>query len=645
MNRSSTRSLPTFQAIQRASIGAPISKFRKIATLKQLSHGERRLMLDTMECLFAGLYTHLPLKRARYGFDPVQRLRNLRAQIEAMPADEVFNAELGEIFARLRDWHTGYKRPRLEGKVAVLPFLIESYGDPDGPRYIVTNVPRWLQKKNGFGPGVEVETWNAMPIDRVVQRHGERESGGRPDSLRAMALTTLTTRALQYLDLPDEERVEIGYRIVGPRGKPVGKRRYLNFEWRVVDGDIVERFTGVSASRRRGGGMRVKALNHAAAEVKKAKLLLYAAHALRHTPRPQTVQRQTTAGAQVDQLPTKLGGILKAATIAGPGGPYGYLRIYHFDVPSAEAFLREVKRLLKALPQRGLIVDVRDNPGGVVVAAEMALQFFTPHPIEPVRFSMLATDYCRQYCSWGDNADEFRDWRPSLLAAIRNGEPYSCAFPITQPSECNFVGQVYGGPVVLVADSTTYSSGDLFSAGFVDNRIGPLVCVGESTGAGGASVADYADLRDSLKGSPLELPRLPDGAGMTLALMRATRAGPNLGAQIEDVGVSSRRRHASTRDDLLHDNRDLLAKCIAMLRKQPVTFLECEYRKKSGILEVASEGLNQIDIRVDGRSLASMPVADGTHKIRLAGRPRRIEIMGLSRRRLKQRRVLEIPGP
>ena len=49
--------------------------------------------------------------------------------------------------------------------------------------------------------------------------------------------------------------------------------------------------------------------------------------------------------------------------------------------------------------------------------------------------------------------------------------------------------------MVLVGDSTTYSAGDLFSAGFVDNDIGPFVCVGEATGAGGANVWDYAELR------------------------------------------------------------------------------------------------------------------------------------------------------
>ena len=103
---------------------------------------------------------------------------------------------------------------------------------------------------------------------------------------------------------------------------------------------------------------------------------------------------------------------------------------------------------------------------------------------------------------------------------------------------CNAIGQQYGGPVVLVGDSTTYSAGDLFSAGFVDNGIGPFVCVGEATGAGGANVWDYADLRSALAGSPIQPPALPDGIGLSLSFRRATRSGPSEGLPIEDIGIA-----------------------------------------------------------------------------------------------------------
>ena len=73
-------------------------------------------------------------------------------------------------------------------------------------------------------------------------------------------------------------------------------------------------------------------------------------------------------------------------SIAAPGGPYGYLRIYGFDT-EPDPFVDELLRLIPLLPDRGLILDLRGNPGGYIWAAELALQLFTPKPIEPTRFS------------------------------------------------------------------------------------------------------------------------------------------------------------------------------------------------------------------------------------------------------------------
>ena len=161
-------------------------------------------------------------------------------------------------------------------------------------------------------------------------------------------------------------------------------------------------------------------------------------------------------------------------------------------------------------------------------------------------------------------SDQLAPWKASLEAAVRNGELYSQPIPITDAADCNAIGQRYGGPVVLLSDSTTYSAGDLFSAGFVDNGIGPFVCVGDATGAGGANVWDYAELRSPLAGSPIELPALPDGIGLSLSFRRATRSGPSEGLPIEDIGVAGA-PYAMTRDDLLAGNRDLIAHCISLL--------------------------------------------------------------------------------
>ena len=63
---------------------------------------------------------------------------------------------------------------------------------------------------------------------------------------------------------------------------------------------------------------------------------------------------------------------LEFRTISTPHGEFGYLRIYSFRVDPA-AFVAEVVRIVRLLPQNGLIVDVRGNPGGRIPAGERLL--------------------------------------------------------------------------------------------------------------------------------------------------------------------------------------------------------------------------------------------------------------------------------
>jgi hypothetical protein len=117
---------------------------------------------------------------------------------------------------------------------------------------------------------------------------------------------------------------------------------------------------------------------------------------------------------------------------------------------------------------------------------------------------------------------------------------------------------------VAVVDPNTYSSGDLFAAGWVDHGIGPLVSVGRGTGAGGANVWTAGQLRDALAGTDVPLPVLPEGTGFTLAFRRAIRSADGDGIPIEDLGVSGI-PYAMTRRDLLDGNKDLLDFCTRQL--------------------------------------------------------------------------------
>jgi hypothetical protein len=597
-----------------------------------LTRAERLRAIDGIERVIEGVYTHLPGKRARYAFDPVQRLRILRGQAAAL-TDEAFHIELADILTRLRDAHTRYVGPAsLEDVSAVLPFYVEMTGSTAAPRYVVTQVTDERLARS-FRAGVIALYWNGVPIDLAVQRWSEHEVGGRPDSQRANAVLSLTMRSLQYGAPPDEHWVIVGYRRVDARGEPVGALLEVRAPWRIViPKKAASRAATAQAKLQRDASSLRLSVNPAAAAVRRAKMLMFAPASL------SAVAKRLPRNSIASHLPETL----RSTVLKTPQGPIAVLRIWAFDAEPTR-FLRELMRLLPLLPQDGLVIDLRGNPGGYIGAAEGGLQFFTPKPITPTRFSVLATPFTRALAATpGAGAQDLAPWRESLDAAVRNGELYSRALPISDAAACNAIGQIYGGPVVLVADATTYSSGDLFAAGFVDNGIGRFVCVGEATGAGGANVWDYQDLRAALKGTADALPMLPDGIGLTISFRRATRSGPSEGLAIEDVGVAGP-SYAMTRADLLEGNRDLMAHCIALLRQMPLTRLAVEVLAAQRALRITTHGVRRLDVRIDDVPAPSIQPTDGEAFERpYPAGARRVELVGVSRREVVQRRLIDL---
>jgi hypothetical protein len=89
-----------------------------------LNWAQRLSIIDALIQIVDGLYAHLPLKRAQYGFDPVRALAQLRQQIPTF-TDLQFHRELTGLMNRLRDAHTQYSGPlTIAGAVARLPFLV-----------------------------------------------------------------------------------------------------------------------------------------------------------------------------------------------------------------------------------------------------------------------------------------------------------------------------------------------------------------------------------------------------------------------------------------------------------------------------------------------------------------------------------------
>lgn len=584
----------------------------------ELTWGERFDILDAWVQTLDGVYAHLPLKRALYGFDVIRALEHLRQQVPTLN-DLQFHRELSLLINRLRDAHTQYQGPKtLKDGVASLPFLVEEYGADDNPQYVVSKISRALINDPKFEPGVSLEWWNGVPFDRAVDLHAESETGGRPDARRARALESLTFRSLDYGPPPDEQWVVIGYRDL----KDV--KRELRLDWRVV-------YPGRAPKAGRAGATRTRrAINPAAEAVRRAKKLMFNP-ALWAAERAAGNARALSSAAYAD--------FLTARPVTTKHGKFGYLRIWSFDVEDDQEFIDAAIRLMAGLPDNGLIIDLRDNPGGLIWAAERMLQLFTPNEIAPTKFALRATALTAAMADAPFNQQELAPWASSLGTAASTGEPFSSHLPITSVEQCNDIGQHYGGPIVVVVDANTYSSGDLFTAGIVDNGIGPVVCIGQATGAGGANVWTSDDLQAALDAAERPLPSLPKGVNFTMAVRRAVRNGEADGVLIEDAGIAGQ-SYAMTKEDIFASNKDLIEHCGEILAAQNVTRLKVSRKGRS--LAISSENLKQLDLYINDHP-GSLPIrlrADGTTTVSLPADARIVDVVGFSDNVVRQRRRL-----
>jgi C-terminal processing protease CtpA/Prc len=580
-----------------------------LAGAGELSAADRKLIVRQALVLIEQNYAHLPLKRAMHSIDPVQRLKLLLqtlelAPAEAQPTEVDFHREMTEIFTSVRDLHTNYLLPEPFAQMsAFLPFIVEDYFEGGERRYIVSHVAPGFDHAT-FRPGVELVYWNGMPIERAIHNNAERYAGSNREARHARGVATMTVRALRIAPPPDEEWVDLRYR------QPGGPLEELRVDWQVnpplpsgVESD------GLSPAAAASLGLDLEQ-----DIVQRVRLALFAPQAV--AARREAAER-TARGDAFGDLESTLPTVLQARSVTTPAGEIGYLRIRTFGHWPPEQFVAEVVRLLAALPQRGLIVDVRGNGGGVIMNGELILQTLTPRRIEPEPLQFLNTPLNLDICRRHDASSTWTDlspWVESLQQSLRTGSMFSAGFPITDPEACNSIGQKYFGPVVLITDALCYSTTDIFAAGFQDHEIGPVLGVDGNTGAGGANVWEHRFfVSDVLPGAVYE--PLPNGAGMRVSIRRTLRVGRRAGAPVEDLGVQPDHRHFLTRRDLLEENADLIAAAASLLAAAgPVRSLRAEVQAASSTqasVTVTTVGIDRLDVYLRGRPLHSVDVDGG----------------------------------
>ena len=604
-----TRHFKSAHASVRSAFSAAISIPEFLASVTPLTRKQRLALIDQAMVLLDDNYVHLPLKQAMHAIDPLQRLKLLRHRIdhEAFASESAFHQEMLKIFVSLRDLHTNYTLPNpFSDRTAFLPFLVEEFFENKIRKYMVTQLIG-NPADASFEVGVELLKWNGIPIDRAVELNADRYAGSNFEARHARGVESLTIRPLNSDIPPDEEWVNVTYR------STTGQEKELRFSWMIFElqNDATAMATDSIDSANAGLDIQRDA-------VRRSTKMLFAPKLI--AAQSRAAGRRAVMGA--GDLATSLPDIFAARTVTTTNGTFGHLRIRSFSVNNPDAFIAEFIRLIEQLPQEGLIIDVRDNGGGHIFASEGLLQTLTPRRIEPELTQFINTDLNEAICAQhpdGSTGINLGPWLESIRESIETAAVYSRGVPITPTEFCNSIGQRYHGPVVLITNAKCYSATDIFSAGFQDHQIGPILGVDGNTGAGGANVWTHELLRrlDSRPTTPYVT--LPSGANMRVAIRRTLRQGEMSGTPVEDLGVRPDVRHFMTRADLLNGNVDLIEAAAKLLAGKPVRRLNANRVGTSLPIKLKVETLNidQLVVLVDGVAVFSQPITDGTTTVTL----------------------------
>lgn len=503
-----------------------------LSSMRELSSGmtvdEREIVARQLVTLLQDYYVHLPLKRSSLGTDPVQEARLLVDDVRFLQSDEDFFRRIFDILKRLRDRHTALRLPSPQrDMVAYLPFAVESYFDATGRHLIVTKIMSDVGEPS-FEAGVEISHWNGTSIRRFIENLSWDSEGANPFSRIATTMRSLTVRPLGYMLAPREDWVTLTYLTTS------GLFRNIVIPWRVYI-PAATSAAGAANVTASGGVALLKGVDRSTLIVNNTWYDLFS-------------QRGSGAGVAPSVSDT-----VRFKTVRSSFGGFGYIRIFSFDAPDPAAFVDGFAAILRQVPQTGVIIDIRSNPGGTIPAGEGLFALFSNRTTTPEPVSFRNTAATRRL----GILPQFRQWRRSFEMQLETGEVFTQGFSLTAREPV--VRGIYAGKVVLIIDALCYSTTDFFVAGMQDNGLAKVIGIDPVTGAGGGNVWSQSLLSQfTTQSGGTDLVALPSNIDIDIAVRRSLRVGPNEGIPVEGLGVFADHIYTLTRRDVLGENEDLI---------------------------------------------------------------------------------------
>ncbi len=490
---------------------------------------EAEYLVRQVELTIDNFYVHLPLKMSSMGVDPLQELRVLRDSVKYSREDLTIYQRIRDILRRLRDRHTNFiLPPPWHNATAFLPISMESCWIHN-ERVMVVTKSLGEFSEGGIVAGDVVTHWNGVPIGRFIEHFANQTLGANPFARIALAVRSITSRALAHDAWPLEDWVTLTF-------EKNGKAKSVAAPWRVYAPDLVGN-VGNQFEMYSGNSTTVGWDSHLS-EVNK------------------TWNSMFSASGDVTDDEYIIPKYARKDSLDVDGSNVGYLRIFSFESEDPKKFVESVGNIVNSFDADVIIIDVRGNPGGNILCGEGLLQQISSERIEPAPCSFRNTEAIRRLCS---SMPMFSMWNPSTEAAVDTGEVFSQGFPVSEDEYMREIPSLYGKKVGLIVDGLSYSTTDFLAAGFKDHNRGVIVGTDPMMGAGGANVWTHSLVVNFCRTAGMyEYGSLPYGASLNVAVRRSTGVNGSLGMPVENFGAKPHYWYKLTDKDLLHNNCSLI---------------------------------------------------------------------------------------
>lgn len=521
-----------------------LSAVRDDIVFPELSDAEKRAVAEQSQLLLRGVYVHRFQKQDFYPgvTDPVPAVQAVVDNIEDLSVAEM-ELELYRIFSSQRDLHLNYIFPQPYGSFrSSLPLTFKRVQERRNffdVRVDSVNADDFAR----FGPdqrvpevGDQVIAYNGVPIREAIDNLVEVGQGANRFGGFSRALARLTFRPHLLAPVPEEDEVTITFRT-----KKAGRygRRYerytITMPWitRVPDPSPAP----AAQAQQRSFGIASKRI-----DTKPRKVILQEMNIkedmfqkLFNDFRAESgLLAKSTYPNNPSNEPEVTWGVIENRL-----GKFGYIRLASFVPENGVDFaVQEIRRIVyeEFEGTKGMIFDVRDNGGGSGQLSDELPQLFGRNDAVTAQDRLINTEEMSRIF----NESIFGPVFPRGLEAINEvagtDATHTKVFSLFDSPGVNTFGQVYNGPVAVLANSNSYSASDYFSCHMQDSGIGFVFGEEPRTGAGGANVFEHSLLAQFI---PTVFTPMPATHRARVSFGQGIRQGLNEGSFIEDFGCEA----------------------------------------------------------------------------------------------------------